>query len=123
MAGFHHGRARRATRVRQAGYVQHLAADSVFFAFLFRDAAGAHAGFQSLRPTVTAPKELPVTGLGEEAVEGSDKAENQGGLHLWRQANLVVVAEWVCDSDCCFRAGSPARAYALEIDARAKKEG
>ena len=121
--GFVIGRHRRwggETKVQQPSFVQRLGADAVFFAFLFRDAAGAHAGFQALLPTVAAPKKLSVTGLGDDAVAGSDEAENHGALYLWRRANLVVAVEWLCDAECGFRVGPPARTYALEIVARAK---
>jgi hypothetical protein len=85
------------------------------FAFLFRTAAGAAAGVRViLAPTAG----TPVEGLGDEAWRLGGQS---GAVYLWRRGNLVVYAGVDCRSVCASPPAGPARAYADELDARAKR--
>jgi hypothetical protein len=42
--------------------------------------------------------------------------------YAWRRANLVILAELACPGRCLFNVVPPARTYADEIDARAKRK-
>jgi hypothetical protein len=100
------------------------AAGDAVFALLFRDAPGASAAFQALRlvwPGKGA-KIVPAKGLGQES-QGVHEPDVERAFYLWRRANLVIVAEMTCDGLCDeFRVVPPARTYADEIDARAKRK-
>jgi hypothetical protein len=90
-------------------------AKAVVFAFLFRTAAGAAAGVRViLAPTAG----TPVEGLGDEAWRLGGQS---GAVYLWRRGNLVVYAGVDCRSVCASPPAGPARAYADELDARAKR--
>ena len=95
-------------------------AQGVVFAFLFRTVSGAGAGFRALRPGGRVKGSLPAAGLGSESWGLHRSGGGEAALYAWRRSNLVVFAEMVCDSECRFPVVSPARAYAGEIDARAK---
>lgn len=106
---------------------------AVFFAFLFRDASGAGRGIRLLRTTlvpVTGSRVLPAKGLGQDSsgAYASGTTGNEQALYLWRRANLAILAFMDCHDGPCeddpgkaFGVIQPAaRAYADEIDARAK---
>jgi hypothetical protein len=98
-------------------------ADAVVFAFLFRDATGAGVGFQALRAGAKGfTRSLPTKGLGEESLGQYDNAIDEVTAYLWRRGNLVVLAQVVCDTECGFAVVPPSRAYAGQIDGRAKQK-
>ena len=86
----------------------------VVFAFLFRTAAGAAKGVRVL----PANAGTQVTGLGDEAWRLGGQS---GTVYLWRRGNLVVYAGLDCRSVCAAPPAGPARNYADELDARAKR--
>jgi hypothetical protein len=97
-------------------------AAAVVFAFLFRTVPGARVGFRTLLPPNTqGVTRLSTRGLGEQALGSHSRSGDEGAYYFWRRANLVTFAFIQCDGDCDFPAVSPARAYAYEIDARAKQ--
>jgi hypothetical protein len=109
-AGFLIGRHRRwagENKQRRSG------ADAAVFALLFRDASGAHVGVRALHEGLKRTK-----WLGDESWT---RGSSGGAVLLWRRGNLVALAELVCDTKCGFPAVPPARAYAGQIDARAKR--
>jgi hypothetical protein len=61
--------------------------------------------------------EMPPIGLGDEAVAGKSDA---GAGYSWRRGNLVLSASIFRGSDHAFDFVAAARAYARQIDERAK---
>ena len=106
------------------GHGKHYA-QAVVYAFLFRDASGASAGFRALNSGHDpGDRALPANGLGEEA----SGVHNAGGCcgqeiasYFWRTGNLLIAAEMVCDRHCDFPVVQPARAYAGQLASRAKR--
>ena len=92
-----------------------LPAKAVVFAFLFRTAPGAATGIRVIKPPGAGTR---VEGLGDEAWKLDS---HRGAVFLWRRGNLVVYAGADCGLDCGFSAAVPARAYAAELDARARR--
>jgi hypothetical protein len=86
----------------------------VVFAFLFHTAAGAAKGVRIL----PANAGTPVMKLGDEAWRLDSRS---GAVYLWRRGNLVVYAGIDCRSVCASPPNGAARAYADELDARAKR--
>ena len=93
---------------------RHQPAKLVVFALLFRTAAGAAKGVRVL----PANAGTRVTGLGTEAWRLDSRS---GVVYLWRRGNLVVYAGLDCRSVCASPPAGPARTYADELDARAKR--
>jgi hypothetical protein len=130
-----------ADRLRKAGFVigRHKrwsaenkklkgSADVVFFAFLFRGAPGARAAYRFLTPPKSSwepgTKALSGPKLGDESVglyEPSGSNGNESAVFAWRRANLMVLAEMVCDTDCGFDVVPPGTAYASWLDGRARQ--
>ena len=91
-------------------------AKMVAFAFLFRTAAGAAAGVRVILAPIAGV--APAERLGNEAWKFGDQS---GAVYLWRRGNLVVYAGVDCRSICASAPAGPARTYADELDARAKR--
>jgi hypothetical protein len=87
----------------------------VVFAFLFRTAAGAADGVRVILAPIAG---APVAKLGNEAWKLGGRS---GAVYLWRRGNLVVYAGVDCRSVCTSPPAGPARTYADELDARAKR--
>ena len=97
-------------------------AAAVVFAFLFRTVPGARVGFRSLSsPKTQGLTRLSTRGLGEQALGFHGRSGDETAIYFWRRANLVTMAFIGCDSECDFPAVAPARKYAYQIDARAKR--
>jgi hypothetical protein len=92
-------------------------ASAVVYAFLFRTTSGARAGFRALRLAGGAPAK----GLGQESLALHAKDGDEVVLYQWRRSNLVVDADFDCDGECGFPPVPLGRAYATQIDARAKR--
>jgi hypothetical protein len=115
-----------AARLAKAGFVigRHRVWDGlgsrrpakvVVFAFLFRTTAGAAAGVRVILPPNAG---APVKRLGDEAWRLDS---HSGAVYLWRRGNLVVYTGVDCRSVCASPPAVPARTYADELDARAKR--
>lgn len=120
-----------AGKLRKAGFIigRHLvwngnrpfSADAAVFAYLFRTAWGARNALTALRRGLGRG---PVKGLGEQSFglhHRGTGADGDFAVYLWRRGNLVVLTEIACDASCGFLIVAPARAYAGQIDARAKR--
>lgn len=87
-------------------------------AALFRDAAGAENGFDTLQEIspnwITA---IPVDDLGEQAIGG--RSSDTGAGFTWRRKNLILSAALYRSSGPAFDYERAARAYANELDERA----
>jgi hypothetical protein len=101
-------------------------ADATVFAFLFRTASGARVAFSLLVGTGSreqGARKLPAR-LGEESVgsyEPSGSNGNEQARYFWRRGNLVISAAMTCSTECRFPVVPPARTYADQMDARAKR--
>jgi hypothetical protein len=129
-------------RLRKAGFVigrhkrwgaenkkLNASADVVFFAFLFHAAPGARTAYRFFIPPKSSwepgTKALPLPKLGDESsglYEPSGSNGNESAVFLWRRANLVILAEIVCDTECGFDVVRPASAYVSWLDARAREK-
>lgn len=103
-------------------------ADSDVVAYLFRTASGAGAFFRAVLPSLHREGEKVISskGLGDESAaervpDGVYSVSESAG-YAWRRANLVILAELACPGRCLFNVVPPARTYADEIDARAKRK-
>ena len=103
-------------------------ADSDVVAYLFRTASGAGAFFRTFLPLLhrVGAKVISSKGLGDESagthVPAGLHSVSESAGYAWRRANLVIFAELACPGRCLFNVVPPARTYADEIDARAKRK-
>jgi hypothetical protein len=91
------------------------------WANLFRNEAGAVVGARLLLPSF-GPRAHATSGFGSQAWAMSDP---QGANVWWRRGNVVFEVVVACNDykgpDCPFNPMTPARAYASQIDIRAKQ--
>ena len=95
--------------------------------YILRDTAGATQAFAVLQKSLARPgtgeqlTELSVGGLGDDAWAVHLTGETEGALYLWRRSNVVVATDMSCDLSCGLDIVGAVRAYAEDIDARAKE--
>jgi hypothetical protein len=109
-------------------YAHPSAVNDVIFAFLFRNADGAHAALLTLEAVektrlnfYAQRRNLPASGLGEESFNGWHKRPDEDVFHLWRRKNLVILNLAHCEHYCDFPGITTlGLKFAKAIDARAR---
>lgn len=116
-AGFQVGRTRRWLTV--GGGPDHLYSAGVI-ALLFRNASGATTAFRVFSGGAPSNVGPLAKGLGEQS---SGVYTRNGIAYIWRRDNLLVETRMFCRPPrCAHHLVNPARKYAGEIDARAKRQ-
>jgi hypothetical protein len=106
------------SRLYEWGWRLSRGSEAFASAGLFRDAAGAERGFdtmQDISPNWIAV--IPADDLGEQAVGG--RSSDTGAGFTWRRENLILSVGLFRSRGPAFDYESAARAYATEVDERA----
>jgi hypothetical protein len=106
------------SRLYEWGWRLSRGSEAFASAVLFRDAAGAENGFDTLQQISTNwIAVIPVDDLGEQAVGG--RSSDVGAGFTWRRKNLILSTALFRSRGPAFDYERAARAYANELDERA----